>query len=233
MRYALLVSLLGLMSLAGCEPVSVEMEDDGPSMRTVWPDGGDIPADEWIPRGLRRTESGYYSWVQPGSAVGGWEGRCGQTAMANIAWHCGYILSPDDATRYVPDLTPGVRPGRLASGLNDFVGGACGEFRVCRPDIDAGAQPLRWLQDKVHAYGRGYPTPVLISQRDALHWVVVMEIREPEDGSCTVVYLEDGRETHRSCGLFVQTWALDFNLSGLLTRDTILGRYTAICRRER
>jgi len=47
------------------------------------------------------------------------------------------------------------------------------------------------------------------------------------------VYLEDGRETHRSCGLFVQTWALDFNLSGLLTRDTILGRYTAICRRER
>jgi len=219
-----------MVSVTGCDPAFVASVDEH-SMRTVWPDGGDPSADEWLPRGLRRTRSGYYSWLQPDSAVRGWEGRCGQTAMANIAWHCGYNVSPTDAIRLAPDLTPGTRPGRLATGLNKIAGGDCGEFRVCRPDVASGAQPLRWLHDKVHAYGRGYPTPVLITEGNALHWVTVVDIREPDDGPCTVVYLEDGRETHRPCASFVQTWELLFNLSGLVTRDTILGRYTAICRR--
>ncbi len=218
--------LLLLAFLGGCAPEVPVLEPELGQR----PDGGDWPADEVFPAGLHRTESGYYSWEQPDSALNGYEGRCGQTAMANIAWHCGYVLRPTDAIRLAPDLTPGTRPGRLASGLNRIAEGACGEFRVCRPNTGIGAQPIPWLMDKVHAHGRGHPTPVLITSGDALHWVTVVRVGETPDRGCEVVYLEHGTETHRSCGLFQQTWALDFNLSGLVTRGTILGRYTAICR---
>ena len=222
---------VAMIGVTGCTPAFVESVDEH-SMRTVWPDGGDLSADEWLPRGLRRTRSGYYSWLQPDSAVRGWEGRCGQTAMANIAWHCGYNVSPTDAIRLVPDLTPGTRPGRLATGLNKIAGGDCGEFRVCRPDVASGAQPLRWLQDKVQAYGRGYPTPVLITEGNALHWMRwwTFESLTTVLARWCIWKMAGNAPTMRlvcsDLGAAVQPERVGY------TRY-VLGRYTAICRRGR
>ena len=219
--------LLFLVAISACTPELARTELE-PFARL---DGGNWAADEVLPDGLHRTESGYYSWDQPDGTLGGYEGRCGQTAMANIAWYCGYVVSPSDAIALAPDITPGTRPGRLATGLNRIAGGACGDFRVCRPDTSIGTNPIPWLHDKVHAAGRGHPTPALITSGDALHWVTVVKVHYPEDIGCQVIYLEHGRETRRTCGQFRQVWELDFILSGLVTRDTVLGRYTAICRR--
>ena len=228
------VGLVWMLSslIVGCQP-ELNAEPDEFLSRTIAPDGGDWPADEFLPRGLNRTESGYYSWEQPPSSVNGWEGRCGQTAIANLAWYCGFVVSPDDAIRLAPDITPGMRPGSMARALNGLANGVCGNFRVCRPDTRAGARPLWWLHSRVHATPTGYPTPVLITSGEELHWVTVMEIDESEENGCWVVYLEHGTETRRPCGSFVQTWELQFNVGGALAREAVFGPYTAICRDPR
>jgi hypothetical protein len=71
--------------------------------------------------GMRRCKDQTVSFVQPDS-VGPWEmeGKCGQTASTNMLYmYCRLIASPADyADGYFSDITPGVRPKTLITGLN-------------------------------------------------------------------------------------------------------------------
>ena len=63
---------------------------------------------------------GSTSFQQPDSqGIGGWEGKCGQTAASNILkMHCGENISPKSVGHYFDDSTPGVYPDTAAKGLN-------------------------------------------------------------------------------------------------------------------
>lgn len=77
--------------------------------------------DELRELGLRRCEDKTTSFVQPASSgAGGWEGRCGHTAAANAYYTiCKNAVNP---LKYfgplLGDITPGVRPKTLRSGLS-------------------------------------------------------------------------------------------------------------------
>ncbi len=79
--------------------------------------------DELRENKLRRCNDGTVSFVQPPSE--GWwgaEGKCGQTSVSNIIYmFCKRAADPKTyVDHYLSDITPGVRPGTLASGLNDI-----------------------------------------------------------------------------------------------------------------
>lgn len=79
--------------------------------------------DELRKNNLRRCNDGTVSFVQPPSE--GWwgaEGKCGQTSVSNIIYmFCKRAAHPKTyVDHYLSDITPGVRPGTLTSGLNDI-----------------------------------------------------------------------------------------------------------------
>lgn len=72
-------------------------------------------------QGLRRCKDGSISFVQPKSTgAGGWEGKCGQTFGSNAMFTmCKKAVDPDNYfSKYMGDITPGVRPGTLRSGMS-------------------------------------------------------------------------------------------------------------------
>lgn len=72
---------------------------------------------------LYRCKDGTIVHRQPESTgIGGWNGYCGETAMANINYmFCGMISSPDKyCHNYTRDGTPGTRPGVLKNVMNDY-----------------------------------------------------------------------------------------------------------------
>ncbi|MCA9652814.1 MAG: hypothetical protein KC501_23045 [Myxococcales bacterium] len=63
---------------------------------------------------------GSYSWEQPDSnGTNGWEGFCGQTAIANLLTTIqgGVQVSPQDVSRAADDWTPGSRPSTLMRAI--------------------------------------------------------------------------------------------------------------------
>lgn len=72
---------------------------------------------------LFRCKDGTIVHEQPDSTgIGGWNGYCGETAMANINYmYCNYITSPKNyCSTKTTDYTPGTRPGVLTSVMNDY-----------------------------------------------------------------------------------------------------------------
>lgn len=77
--------------------------------------------DELRQTGFRRCKDGSVSFVQPkATGVGGWEGKCGHTFAANSMYTmCKVAVDPEKYFRLtLGDITPGVRPGTLRSGLS-------------------------------------------------------------------------------------------------------------------
>ena len=68
-------------------------------------------------------EDNSISYKQPDSeGIGGWEGKCGQTAAANLMrMHCGLNKPPESLKSYFNDSTPGVQPTTLKRGLNTLL----------------------------------------------------------------------------------------------------------------
>ena len=63
---------------------------------------------------------GSYSWEQPDSTgVGGWNGYCGQTAMANLlTTYKGVDVTPSDVANAADDWTPGSDPRTLMRAIH-------------------------------------------------------------------------------------------------------------------
>lgn len=81
---------------------------------------------------LRICQDRTMSFVQPkSSGIGGWEGKCGQTAASNLIYsYCAKVMDPggpiDDIFK---DVTPGIRPDTLRKGMDEIFwrnGRACG-----------------------------------------------------------------------------------------------------------
>ena len=73
-------------------------------------------------KGLRRCIDKSISFVQPASrGIGGWEGKCGHTFAANSFYTmCKAAVDPNEYFGPIlGDITPGVRPGTLRSGLSE------------------------------------------------------------------------------------------------------------------
>ena len=69
---------------------------------------------------LNVMHDGSYSWTQPDSnGLNGWEGFCGQTAVANLltTHRRGVQTSPHDVSKAADDWTPGSSPGTLMRAI--------------------------------------------------------------------------------------------------------------------
>jgi predicted double-glycine peptidase len=64
-------------------------------------------------------DDGSVSWSQPDSkGMGGWEGFCGQTAVANLlTTHEEGLTSPHEVSRASSDWTPGSKPSTLMRAI--------------------------------------------------------------------------------------------------------------------
>lgn len=186
----------------------------------------------------RKCDDGTVSYYQPSKNPGvkskksSYEGLCGPTAAANLAYaYCekNFFYSLQIAGRYFNDITPGVRPDTLASGLNKLFkrNSECmsGEWKyyysTSRYDfldniyyhLNSGDSYIT----KSRANGtkkKISPFAALISPNDGetLHWVTVVDIYgyKPnimdsyKDKDCKVLYNEYARQTLKSCKRFVE-----------------------------
>lgn len=177
-----------------------------PDWYTYRTDSCDSPSEQddyrYRHTGLRRCRDGSVSFVQPPSVgAGGWEGRCGHTMAANMLYTiCNKAVHPVNFFGpLLRDVTPGVKPATMSSGLNRAF---FGQFEDICPDrreaswwyIKLGnhsnflrrvKEYLRPVyshrsQTRITRDGREYfrnPVGVLIQNPNSkiLHWVMVID----------------------------------------------------------
>jgi len=112
--------------------------------------------------GLRRCEDGTVSYVQPDAeGFQGYEGKCGQTAAANLMYsYCKIIVKPETyANSYLSDYSPGVRPDTMRYGMNNM-------FKSNYPNCPS-AYSKKWhyysydtSKEYINAIERGLSAPV-------------------------------------------------------------------------
>lgn len=134
--------------------------------------------------------------------VGGWEGRCGQTAATNVLYSICKSLSPSlrrtgECSRedgVFNDATPGVHPATMASDYNDFLAlNKCKEKTITHGKktntlidkyldgevtLEAVYQQQEALVAQVIKGSLNYPTMFMIEVPGGseLHWVTATEI---------------------------------------------------------
>jgi hypothetical protein len=197
---------------------------DGPESATYF---GLEMAALTVPAGVAATASGYYSWPQPPSTLGGYEGYCGQTAIANLAAASGVFVSPAEVGAFCWDPTPGTLPTTFIASLNQVVG--AGPWGACAPTD--GADPILWLHSQIHGVP-GFPVATMIAlPGGALHWVTVVAVTDPGTPQCSVTYLEYGTQTSIPCATFDGYWSLAISLTGVAVDVAgIVSPYTTVCR---
>jgi len=165
------------------------------------------------------------SFVQPPTeGVGGWEGRCGPTAVANLtAMRCqGGALAVLEVAQFASDTTPGWRPDTLVNALNRIFA----RYSASNQSPDGGLQcpagrwgvvtspsALTFLKDlsksllplqskgtirRLRPDGSEVeisPTPILIQEGAVgMHWVTVVD------------YVSDARDPY-GCAVLMNTYA--------------------------
>ncbi|MBI2519066.1 MAG: hypothetical protein HYV97_01555 [Bdellovibrio sp.] len=159
---------------------------------------------------MRRCDDGTVSFLQPDSE--GWfgnEGKCGQTAASNVLFmYCGLVGHPQwYSNRFLNDLTPGVRPGTLESGLNTIfdeesacpggtwnirIGSSYNDFLY---EIENGLTPKfnhKGLITRTRSSGEKVKrSPVIALLRSpgsrTLHWVTITDILNRKNNNCQLV----------------------------------------------
>lgn len=187
-------------------------------------------------RGLRRCEDNSISFVQPKArGIGGWEGKCGQTYGANTVFSlCKKSVDPASYfTKYLRDLTPGVRPKTLERGMssvfskldalcpNSLGSWSYSASRDKESYIDDIKQRLlprfshpRLLEIK--RYNKTYqrvPVGVLIQNPGGkyLHWVTVVDVLEDRN-SCEFIINHWDNQYQLPCDKLA-SWAYDVGVS--------------------
>jgi hypothetical protein len=170
--------------------------------------------DELRATSLRRCNDGTVSFVQPESE--GWwgaEGKCGQTSVSNIIYmFCKRAADPKAyVDYYLSDITPGVRPGTMVSGLNDIFNklGDC-------PDVDWDVEVENNERNYINQIERSLKTnrslPNLVKRKrkdgtEVLRKPVSLLIRVPSSkkGLHWVTAVDLTRENN-SCNIFINHW---------------------------
>ncbi len=134
-----------------------------------------------------------WSWEQPpGIGIGGWEGRCGQTCVANLLMNSepSRRVSPQHVISMGGDLGPGSHPETLLRFVRTLAGSRR-QYRLCTQDPGALTRvtPAR-------------PIGCLL-QWDAgvLHWVTVVDADVR-----SVVFNHWGRQESLARFEFTQRW---------------------------
>jgi hypothetical protein len=177
--------------------------------------------------GLKYCKDQSTSFKQPnGIGINGYEGRCGQTAAANVTYfYCQMVLHPVvDINAYFSDPGPGVAPRTLRDGLNDLFksasrtcpqGGAWKRVSYKNSSeylkgIESGLKAKVEFKHKLKRYRSDgkmvftTPIPVLIAQGSYLHWVTVIDLVKTNN-DCKVIYVDQGTQTEVSCDSMVKS----------------------------
>ncbi|MCM0606872.1 MAG: hypothetical protein KA715_12350 [Xanthomonadaceae bacterium] len=167
---------------------------------------------------------------QPVPEFSGYEGKCGQTAAANITtMMCGKHVSPKGVEAYgAYDLTPGSQPKTLKKTLKklfserQYTALFCpkGEWSVVKPETSNEfllelKATLYWSKfpnaNPTASRNRGVysvliqPTPVLLKYSlTNWHWVTVVDVipNEKDKYECSVVYNMEGDQYISDCESF-------------------------------
>lgn len=230
--YASEVDLLSNASLYGPDDLSHYVSD---SCKTeIWSRLDPVAHPEQPIQGSAwRCQDQTVSFLQPASVdrfFKDYEGRCGQTAIANLLYsYCGQIVDPQaDISKKVWDFTPGIRVSTVVDGINEFfksfgrdcprgywtsIRGASDPqhfIRALQTGLSQGAIVERLLPSGEHLFRS--PVAVLLnaSRRGTytLHWVTVVDVERGDDfdTSCHVVLNQWAAQYRVPCGLFSK-WA--------------------------
>jgi hypothetical protein len=150
----------------------------------------------------------------------GYEGKCGQTAAANVlAAYCKNYFHPhNDLNRYFSDITPGVNPQSLRLGLNQLFY----NLPSCPRDFSWSTHNYRsekyfllglsnglqlklgnnYIRERLREDGsKVRRTPVIVlesSDGKTLHWVTIVDMIKTHD-KCQVIINDHGRQRKDSC----------------------------------
>lgn len=126
---------------------------------------------------------GSISFTQPKSTgINGYEGKCGQTAAANIAsMLCEEDFSPIAIDKLFKDVTPGVHPRTLIKGLNKIVKSSQNCLSKKTLTLSYAKNESDYIEKIQNAQ-----TPVAILIRNpggqVLHWVTIINSFESSEG---------------------------------------------------
>ena len=115
-------------------------------------------------------QDGSFSWEQPPSrGIAGWEGRCGQTAAANLITTYGnQLVSPEEVIDAAWDGTPGSKPSTVLRAVNTL--------------LPRTGYRRRFKLDYSNSLGVVRPAAPIITmlQWDSvqLHWVTVVDYND-------------------------------------------------------
>lgn len=159
---------------------------------------------------------GTISWTQPGDlSTHAYNGRCGETAAANVASMLGQEISPQDVARITSDVTPGTLPSTLYNYVRDHVPG------TWKKGVSSSSEAVKHLELLLHngrhraANDRSPIIALLQTQGRSLHWVTVVDVENRQ----TVVINQYGRQDRMSLSSFVKAWG--FRNSGLSERSAL------------
>ena len=144
-----------------------------------------------------------------------YESLCGAVAAANV-FHafCGAFISPTQISKaFFSDITPGIRPDTLESGLNELFSSysncAYGEWKYYYVENRwAFLDSIYYETSRNDGTWKKNPVIALISRDEGkeLHWVTVTEIKGYEPGEmgvnweeCQVKYNDLGNQNWHSC----------------------------------
>jgi len=164
-----------------------------------------------------------------------YEGLCGAVASAN-AFHAycdEYFVKPVKiGPKYFSDITPGIRPDTLVSGLNDLfdnhrdkcISGTWHHYYttnrwdfISRIHSAINSGQSSWIRQTSRGKKKSAPVIVLISKNDGetLHYVTVVDIevkdvtkdftKDTYKDDCKVIYNDYKKQKSVSCKLFA-TW---------------------------
>ncbi len=151
---------------------------------------------------------GTISYKQPASEprfeIEGYEGKCGQTALANfcrmLTDEKSYTPSHEKLAELTEDETPGVHPSTLVKAANEL----CGQENKYSLKNAEAVDPLRDLSFTTQ---EGKPAMVLLNwdQRlDSMHWVTVVLVEEDK-----VVFNHWGTQVRMDAKSFLSKWGSD------------------------
>lgn len=166
-----------------------------------------------------------YSFEQPDSrGPGGYEGKCGQTAVSNlIAMNCDVEIAPGNCDTVTKDYTPGSRPSTVIGLLNHYRStkrSNCrgkGRWKIFHSqkelfigDIYRALTHQKILErERIHFPPREdkYVSPVaILVEMGAPHWIVIVDMLDYGTKDCKVIFNTWGDQYWARCETLTK-WA--------------------------